>query len=47
FDSGAAHEWLHGQSPELGGDTPVEAIRAGRVADVLMAVQAQMSGAYF
>lgn len=46
FDSAASHAWLHGHSPELDGETPLEAIRGGRVADVLMALQAQVSGAY-
>ncbi len=43
----AAYAWLHGYSPELDGETPLEAIRGGRVAEVLMALQAQMSGAMF
>lgn len=47
LDPGAAHAWLHGHSPELGGETALEAIRGGRVADVLMALQAQVSGALF
>jgi hypothetical protein len=46
FDFAASHAWLHGRSPELDGETPLEAIRAGRVADVLMTLQAQVSGAY-
>ncbi|HEX8363070.1 MAG TPA: CII family transcriptional regulator [Longimicrobium sp.] len=47
LDPAASHAWLHGRSPELGGETPLEAIRGGRVADVLMALQAQVGGAYF
>jgi hypothetical protein len=47
FDSAASHAWLHGRSPELNGETPLDAIRGGRVADVLMALQAQVSGAFF
>lgn len=46
FDSATSHAWLHGRSPELNGETPLDAIRGGRVADVLMALQAQVSGAY-
>lgn len=46
FEASTAHAWLHGRSPELEGETPVEAIRGGRLADVLMAIQAQASGAY-
>ena len=47
FDPAASHGWLHGHSPELNGETPLEAIRGGRVADVLMALQAQVGGAFF
>jgi len=46
FDSTRSHAWLLGRSPELDGETPLDAIRGGRVADVLMALQAQVSGAY-
>lgn len=47
FETATAFAWLHGRSPELDGETPVEAIRGGRVAGVLIAIQAQTSGAYF
>ena len=47
FEASTAHAWLYGRGPELDGQTPVEAIRGGRLADVLMAIQAQTSGAYF
>jgi hypothetical protein len=46
LDTAASHAWLHGRSPELNGETPLDAIRGGRVADVLMALQAQVGGAY-
>lgn len=46
FDPTSANAWLHGRSPELNGESPVEAIRGGRVAEVLMALQAQVSGTF-
>jgi hypothetical protein len=46
FEASTAHAWLYGRSPELNGETPVEVIRGGRLRDVLMAIQAQASGAY-
>ena len=43
----AAYAWLHGHSPEQEGEAPLEAIQGGRVAEVLIALQAQTSGALY
>ncbi len=40
-------KWLQGQNPELGGRRPIDAIRAGELPDVLSAIEAQTSGAFF
>lgn len=47
FGPAASNAWLHGHSPELNGEAPLDAIRGGRVAEVLMALQAQVGGAFF
>lgn len=46
LDTASIDPWLRGRTPELDGETPLEAIRGGRAAEVLMAMQAQVSGAY-
>lgn len=40
------HRWLFASNPDLGGEQPMELLRQGRLPEVLMAVQAQTSGAF-
>ena len=46
YQSGTINRWLFGANPDLDGERPMELLRQGRLPEVLMAVQAQTSGAF-
>jgi hypothetical protein len=46
YQTGTINRWLFGANPDLGGEQPMELLRQGRLPEVLMAVQAQTSGAF-
>lgn len=46
YEPEAVPDWLYGNSPDLAGRRPVDLVREGRLAEVLVAMEAQTSGAY-
>jgi hypothetical protein len=46
YQSATIHRWLFGDNPDLDGRQPMELLRQGRLPEVLMAIQAQTSGAF-
>jgi transcriptional regulator with XRE-family HTH domain len=46
YERSTTYAWLYGENPELEGRQPLELLREGRVAEVLMVIQAETSGAY-
>ncbi len=46
FEDATIHRWLFGSNPDLEGEQPIELLRQGRLPEVLMAVEAQTSGAF-
>lgn len=46
YQSVTINRWLYGANPDLGGEQPIELLRQGRLPEVLMAIQAQTSGAF-
>lgn len=47
FDTtSASHTWMHSESTYLGGLTPTEAVRAGRVDRAILALRAMEAGVY-
>ena len=45
YNTATISRWLFGANPDLGGEQPIALLRQGRLPEVLMAVQAQTSGA--
>lgn len=39
-------DWLLGNSPDLGGRRPIDVLRAGGLAEVIAAIDAQTSGSF-
>jgi transcriptional regulator with XRE-family HTH domain len=46
FEPATAVKWLHGVNAHLGDRRPIDLVAAGRVAEVLEAVEAEETGAY-
>lgn len=46
YQTGTINRWLFGANPDLDGEQPIELLRQGRLPEVLMAIQAQASGAF-
>ncbi|MBI2238357.1 MAG: helix-turn-helix domain-containing protein [Actinobacteria bacterium] len=46
YDAGTAGKWLRGLNAHLGDRRPVDLLAAGRVAEVLQAIEAEEAGAY-
>ena len=46
YDRQTARDWLFGLNPNLGDRRPLDLIRAGRVHDVIAAVEAEYGDAY-
>jgi hypothetical protein len=46
YQTGTINRWLFGANPDLDGEQPIQLLRQGRLPEVLMAVQAQTSGAF-
>ncbi len=46
YQTGTINRWLFGANPDLDGEQPMELLRQGRLPEVLMAIQAQTSGAF-
>lgn len=46
YQTGTINRWLFGANPDLDGEPPIALLRQGRLPEVLMAVQAQTSGAF-
>lgn len=46
FDRASAVEWLQGFNAHLGDRRPIDLLAAGRVAEVLAAVEAESTGAF-
>jgi hypothetical protein len=46
YHTGTINRWLFGTNDELGGEQPMALLRQGRLPEVLMAIQAQTSGAF-
>jgi|GEM_PF-2668384 len=46
YQTGTINRWLFAANPDLDGEPPMELLRQGRLPEVLMAVQAQTSGAF-
>jgi len=46
YQSATINRWLLGANPDLDGEQPLELLRQGRLPEVLMAIQAQTSGAF-
>jgi len=46
YQTSTINRWLLGANPDLEGEQPIELLRQGRLPEVLMAVQAQTSGAF-
>jgi hypothetical protein len=40
------YKWLFSANPDLDGEQPMELLRQGRLPEVLMAIEAQTSGAF-
>lgn len=46
YQGSTINRWLFGANPDLDGEQPMELLRQGRLPEVLMAIQAQTSGAF-
>ncbi len=46
YNPASIARWLLGANPELGGEAPMALLRQGRLPEVLMAIEAQTSGAF-
>ena len=46
FQRSTALKWLYGFNAHLGGARPIDLLNRGRVADVLLAIEADETGAY-
>jgi hypothetical protein len=46
FEPQTIQKWLFASNPELGDEVPMDLLRQGRLPEVLMAVEAQTSGAF-
>lgn len=46
YDRTTVQKWLVASNPELGGEVPIEVLKQGRLPEILMAVDAQTSGAF-
>lgn len=46
YSTGTINRWLFGTNDELQGEQPMALLRQGRLPEVLMAIQAQTSGAF-
>ena len=46
YQTGTINRWLFGANPDLDGEQPMELLRQGRLPEVLMAIEAQTSGAF-
>ena len=46
YNAATIHRWLFGANPDLQGQQPMALLRQGRLAEVLMAIEAQTSGAF-
>jgi hypothetical protein len=46
YEPSTIQKWLVASNPELGDEAPMELLRQGRLPEVLMAVEAQTSGAF-
>jgi hypothetical protein len=46
YQTGTINRWLFSANPDLGDEPPMELLRQGRLPEVLMAIQAQTSGAF-
>lgn len=46
YNAATIHRWLLAGNPDLGGEQPMALLRQGRLPEVLMAIEAQTSGAF-
>ncbi|HEX6040160.1 hypothetical protein [Longimicrobium sp.] len=46
YNPASINRWLFGANPDLGGEPPMVLLRQGRLPEVLMAIEAQTSGAF-
>jgi transcriptional regulator with XRE-family HTH domain len=46
YNPATISRWLAGANPDLSGDSPLALLRQGRLPEVLMAIEAQTSGAF-
>ena len=46
YNPATISRWLVGANPDLGGEPPIALLRQGRLPEVLMAIEAQTSGAF-
>ena len=46
FEPAAARKWLYGLNAHLGDRRPIDLLAAGRVAEVVAAIEAEETGAY-
>jgi hypothetical protein len=46
YNPATISRWLVGANPDLGGEQPIALLRQGRLPEVLMAIEAQTSGAF-
>ena len=46
YNPASIQRWLTGANPDLGGEPPLALLRQGRLPEVLMAIEAQTSGAF-
>jgi hypothetical protein len=46
YEPSTIQKWLFASNPELGDEAPIELLRQGRLPEILMAVEAQTSGAF-
>ena len=46
YNPATIHRWLFGANPDLDGEQPMALLRQGRLPEVLMAIEAQTSGAF-
>jgi transcriptional regulator with XRE-family HTH domain len=46
YQTGTINRWLFAANPDLDGEQPIQLLRQGRLPEVLMAIQAQASGAF-
>jgi transcriptional regulator with XRE-family HTH domain len=46
YNPASIHRWLFGANPDMGGEPPMALLRQGRLPEVLMAIEAQTSGAF-